>query len=160
MNIVKNPAVEKHNNRWLVRIAMNIPFIVLLHKLKLGWKYQKLLCKLNLYTKYTDGRCHYCGGYHPEKFKDRGINMELKHILKIYKNREHANVAKMLDDVTFQHLGLTVKNVYTHSLKVEDSIITYANQEESDVIRGMNFEAVICMEDISEEYYELCMKMK
>lgn len=27
----------------------------------LGWAFNRLRCRLNLYSKFPDGRCHYCG---------------------------------------------------------------------------------------------------
>lgn len=35
-----------------------------LHSIGLGWTYSRLLCRYNLYVKFPDGRCQYCGKGH------------------------------------------------------------------------------------------------
>ena len=35
-----------------------------LHVLGIGWAYSRLICKLNWYRKFPDGRCMYCGNKH------------------------------------------------------------------------------------------------
>lgn len=35
-----------------------------LHKIGIGFHYSKLLCRANLYRKYIDGRCMWCGEVH------------------------------------------------------------------------------------------------
>ena len=63
-NIVRSEKVEKHNSRIVVRFFMNNKFINLFWRLSVGRFYQKTLCKLNIYTKYTNGRCQWCGVKH------------------------------------------------------------------------------------------------
>lgn len=36
----------------------------ILYLLKLARPYSILMCKLNLYKKFLDGRCHWCGNIH------------------------------------------------------------------------------------------------
>jgi len=64
MNIEPNKYTIKHNNRLLVKLALFTPMIRLLHRFKIGWKYQYIICKLNLYPRHSSGSCYYCGGYH------------------------------------------------------------------------------------------------
>lgn len=50
---------QKYNNRWYRRLAKKP--IAFLHKIGLGWAYSRIICRLGMYTRYTDGRCQYCG---------------------------------------------------------------------------------------------------
>jgi len=35
-----------------------------LHFTRLAGPYSRAMCRLNLYRKFPDGRCHWCGGVH------------------------------------------------------------------------------------------------
>lgn len=47
-----------------IRIALRGAFWRVLWFTRLGRPYSKTMCKLNLYEKYPDGRCHWCGNVH------------------------------------------------------------------------------------------------
>lgn len=50
--------------KWNVYMTMHKYFWRFLWATKLAYIYSPLMCKLNLYRKYPDGRCGYCGGSH------------------------------------------------------------------------------------------------
>lgn len=50
--------------RHLLRMQYNGAFWATLHLLKIARPYSIMMCRLNLYGKFSDGRCRWCGEKH------------------------------------------------------------------------------------------------
>lgn len=72
----KHPKRDKAHRLWSnfkssTKLKLHGLWMGFLFKIKLGRAYQKMLCRLNLYRKFPDGRCHWCGKYHDTLTHDR-----------------------------------------------------------------------------------------
>jgi hypothetical protein len=43
------------------KMFLHMIFYRILFAIGLGWPYQRMMCRLNLYRKFPDGRCMFCG---------------------------------------------------------------------------------------------------
>ena len=59
VDIDKYVAAQIYNNKWYRKVTMWLGGYIA--RTKLHRTYSYILCKTRLYTRYTDGRCHWCG---------------------------------------------------------------------------------------------------
>jgi len=57
------------NLKWSAYMWWHGFYWYVLHSTRLARPYSRLMCRLNLYRTYHDGRCQWCGKYHGSQTK-------------------------------------------------------------------------------------------
>jgi hypothetical protein len=63
VNIEDYIATQNYNKKWFRKLVI-YPMRLFGVNEKVRYGYAKMLCKFRLYTRFTDGRCQWCGENH------------------------------------------------------------------------------------------------